>query len=487
MKIISVYFRENEKYSIEYLRDSLSLNITDLEYFIKKLCAYGIIKIIKRSKGQLDMDELAEDSPLSPEEDYSSENLYAFTYVGIITFGNRIIKVYPKYLITKTHKLNEDMKQIIRVLKKYKHSRQQNINLLNGDGKSKGFNYLSLMLYLLYDYYEYGIYTKIEDSFEINGNNEILWGKTIDDFYPLIYNNQPYYTDFYTKKSLNNDADYFARLHRCILTDCYKQLKEAQLDTLFDISPLNLSDEALDAFGNENYISERIYKELNNQFNTRLQILLKTMYAYICHEKRLADFGSGINLYGTTAYNKVWEEICSKVFDNKLHTPINQLNLSTPLSDKYNGNEELIDIIEKPIWKGVGKPKAASKTLIPDLVNISKINNEDCFIILDAKYYNLILEKDKNPENNPGVEDITKQYLYQLAYNDFIKEHNIKKFKNCFVMPTEQNKIIRKGIAKMKMLSALGLNEIQIRQVPAKMMYEHYLNNKKIDIALLEL
>ena len=59
--------------------------------------------------------------------------------------------------------------------------------------------------------------------------------------------------------------------------------------------------------------------------------------------------------------------------------------------------------------------------------------------------------------------------------------------KNCFLIPIEKDEIINKGTAKMSMLEALGLENIQIRLLPARMMYDYYLTQKKIDIGLLEL
>ena len=41
--------------------------------------------------------------------------------------------------------------------------------------------------------------------------------------------------------------------------------------------------------------------------------------------------------------------------------------------------------------------------------------------------------------------------------------------------------------AKMSMLEAIGLENIQIRLLPARMMYDYYLAQRKIDIGLLEL
>ena len=54
---------------------------------------------------------------------------------------------------------------------------------------------------------------------------------------------------------------------------------------------------------------------------------------------------------------------------------------------------------------------------------------------------------------------MTKQYLYQLAYREFIKAHNIAVVKNCFLMPTEGNEIVKKGTAKMPMTDCQKLLE----------------------------
>ncbi|WRK55190.1 hypothetical protein SD457_10485 [Coprobacillaceae bacterium CR2/5/TPMF4] len=42
-----------------------------------------------------------------------------------------------------------------------------------------------------------------------------------------------------------------------------------------------MSDEELDDFGDKDHILYRIQQELNVQFNTRKQLILKTIYTYI--------------------------------------------------------------------------------------------------------------------------------------------------------------------------------------------------------------
>lgn len=490
MKIVSSYVREQKRYTKNNLKSIFSFDEVGVEKFIKSLKAYGVLKSVKNSNDQLEMSDLIDDDiEIADETAESGDCLYVFTYVGIITCGSRVIKVYPKYLLSEKKEPLDDMKQVVKVLERYSRSEKQIINVFNGNGENRSFNILAVILFLLNDYNEYGIYTNSEDIIEVNGEGEILWGKTIDESFALIEENGPYYMELYTEKTIDDDMDYFKRLHEYILTECSKQLHDAQLDSLFDMDNVSLSEEILDDFGDKDYILERIYKELNVQFNTRRQILLKTLYAYVSQDRRMLEENDGISMYGTTAYHAVWENVCAEVFDNKLKTRLEQLKLSMGLAKQYSEMKQklLIEIIEKPIWQGTDTAEKAADTLIPDLISISRVNDVDYFVIFDAKYYNIQLEKGKTLRGNPGVGDVTKQYLYQLAYQNFIKENNIAFVKNCFLMPTEKETIIKKGVAKMKMLEALGLENIQIRLLPAKMLYDCYLNQKKISIELLEL
>lgn len=125
--------------------------------------------------------------------------------------------------------------------------------------------------------------------------------------------------------------------------------------------------------------------------------------------------------------------------------------------------------------------------MTPDLISIFRYEENTQFIIFDAKYYNIQLEKGKELRNQPGISDIIKQYIYQLAYKRFIDNQKIEKVKNCFLMPTQGDDIVNKGFVKMDMLSDLGLQYIQIRLLPARMLYDKYLARKKIDISTLEL
>lgn len=486
--MISVFLREQKRYSQEELVKAFECSEEKTVHILKRLKEYGVLKAVKASEDQKNLtDLLDEDIEIADVEVGENEYLYVFTFVGVITIEGRVLKCYPKYLLHNSSPRGE-LKQVLRVLERY-NSREQIVRMYNETSDSSAFNMLAVMLFLLQDYYEYGAYTNTQDIIESNGAGDILWDKTINETFTLLSHNRPYYPELLTMRRVNDDFDYFKRLHECVLTKCTKELKEADLLDLFDIMGADVSDEEIDDFGEKDYILERISKELNVQFNTRKQRLLKTLYAYIAHSSTLDDMDC-FSMFGTNSFNLVWEKVCAEVFDNQLHKLVGGLKLPLPLSDKYYGvrHQELISLIEKPKWigkrsDGGAYTKEAKDTLIPDIITIAG----DMFIIFDAKYYNIQMDEKKELRGQPGIESVTKQYLYQLAYKDFINVHGFASVKNCFLMPTDGEQVDRRGYVKMSMLADLGLENIMVRLLPATDVYDHYLNQTFFNIELLKL
>ena len=255
---------------------------------------------------------------------------------------------------------------------------------------------------------------------------------------------------------------------------------DADLLDLLEITEIDLTDQELDDFGETEYILYRIEQELNTQFNTRKQLVLKTIHSYISNGGSLNDINS-TSLFGTTSFNLVWEDVCSDILNNQLHTPI--AVLATPLKpvNQFYISRTLIEIIEKPQWTITGEE--ADKTLIPDLITISG----DQFLIFDAKYYTPVLSPGKKPQGQPGIESVTKQYLYQQAYRQFIIDHGLKQVKNSFLMPTEKSIVENMGSVRMNMFASMGLQDINVRYIPASRAYDLYLSGNKFDINELQL
>lgn len=486
MNLISEYVREEKKYSKEDLKTIFRLNNDEVGRFIRKLKLYGVLKVINITSKQKDLNDLIEDEIVNLNIDIE-EYYYIFKFVGILTVGNIIIKCFPKYLLKNQKPLNE-MKQVLKVLRKY-NSQEQRINAFNGSDNNVSFNLLSTIIYLLDDYNENGVYSNQQNIIETNGDGEILWDNTINETFPIISNNRPFYTQLQTTNTVNNELDYFSRLHAFVITDCCRKLKEANLLELFEIEDILLSEEDISEFGNIDYILYKINNELNLQFVTRKQMLLKTLYAYLSYSESLVD-NFGLSMYGTNSFNLVWEKVCSVVFNNKLSKKLQNLKLPVKLHKDYIEKKEktLLEIIEKPSWICFDNQetykKKAKDTLIPDIICLYQKEDSICFGIFDAKYYNIILQKNKL-DSYPGIGDVTKQYLYQLAYNDFILKHKFKSVQNAFFMPTDNEEPILNGEVEMNILKGLSdppLTNILVVKLPAHQIYEYYLKGKHLDI-----
>lgn len=477
--MISNYIREQKRYTQKDLCDKFECSEEKVVHIIRKLKEFGVLKSVKASDLQRDMSDLQDDDIVVADvEEGTNEYLYVFTFVGVIVVAGRVLKCYPKYLINEDHP-KEELREVLKVLEKY-NTKEQIVKMVNYSGETSAFNLLAVLIFLLQDYYENGVYRNTEEIIESNGTGEILWDKTINETFTYLTNDRPYYFDLQTRKRVTDDFDYFKRLHECILTRASAELEDADLLDLFEITSVNLTDEELDDFGEVDYVLYRIEKELSAQFNTRKQLILKTMYAYIAGRSNLYD-EECLSLFGTNTFNLVWEGVCTDIIDNKLRVGLGTLTLPVPLKVEYDSQLKLIDLIEKPLWTATGK--TAMDTFIPDLVSI----DGEQFIIFDAKYYTPHLEEGETPKGQPGIESIAKQYLYQLAFKDFIVNHGFKKVQNCFLMPTEENRVENRGEVRMRMFSMLGLQDIKVRFLSAHLAYEHYLAGKRIDISLLNL
>lgn len=481
--MISRFLREQKRYTQKELCQILQCSEEKVVPLIRKLKEYGVLKAVKVSDAQRNMSDLLdEDIEVADVEVGENEYLYVFTFVGVITVAGRVLKCYPKYILNVSDP-KEELKTVLKVLERY-NSKEQIIRMWNESSESQSFNLLAVLLFLLNDYYENGSYSNTEDIIESNGTGEILWEKTINETFTYLSNGRPYYTDLQTKKRVNDDYDYFKRLHECLITVASKELEEADLLDLFEITGADLSDEDLDDFGDKEYILYRIERELNVQFNTRKQLVLKAIYAYVDRRGSLMDI-DGLSMFGTNSFNLVWEDVCKAILDDKLDKPLRLLKLPVPLRDEYNDCLSLLDLIEKPFWSATGM--VAADTLIPDAVSIVKSGCDDLFIIFDAKYYAPRLTMGKPPKSMPGIESVTKQYLYQMAYKQFIKDHGFSKSFNCFIMPTEKEEIIDKGYVSMKMFEGLALDKILVRMLPATKAYEYYLSGKTLPIVELKM
>lgn len=486
--MISKYVKEQKRYTQEELRKIFECNIDETVQIIRKLKEYGIVKNVKKSDRQSMLSDLVEeDVRVTDIESGERELYYVFSFVGVIVVYGRVLKCYPKYINSSDNPIIQ-MKQILRVLEKY-NSKEQVIKLYNESDDGGSFNLLAVMLYLLQDYYDNGIYTNDVEVIETNGTGEILWDRTINETFSYISNNRPYYTELQTKKRVSDEYDFIRRLYACILTKFSKELEESDLPELFNIATVELSEEQVDDFGDDDYILYRIQNELNVQYNTRKQLVLKAMYEYIA-QKASFNYIDSFSIYGTNSFNLVWEKVCAQNFGNVLDLKLSELPLGGCDDYKDSKDNTLLEIIDRPVWhRNAGDiSDGKSDTLRPDLISIYECGDsgEYCFGIYDAKYYNIDFHSNLSGYRvigQPGVGDVTKQYLYQLAYDDFITKQGYKYVQNMFFCPDEAGDK-EYGWVQMDMLHQIGdkkLENVAVVKLCASEMYDLYLENRTVD------
>lgn len=491
----SVYIRELRHYTKNELSNLFSeIDSNQLTVFIRKLRAYGILKSVKGDSGNLDLTDLVSlDELLLDGIDDNNTSYYIFNYVGVIYIDGYLLCCYPKYLFAYDYiedktKCRQLLKQVLKVLHRYNTS-SQSVQLYSMDNQSSFVSRLSMIVALLDDYFQNGLYFNTQNIHELNGDGEINWNRTINFTHPLWQEGDPYYFNFWTRRNTIDDKSFIQRIHECLLTVCSRELEEISLLELLDINGVYLTEFSLNDLGTRDYLLYRITNELNTEFNSRKQYVLKLMGALLKDSSAMSEEDS-IDLFGTTSFNLVWEAVCADVFDNKLTTPLSDLPLLSTVKIPPNKlgvkPRTLKDLIDRPMWISIDDAVAFSDTLKPDLISVERNENVCSFVILDAKYYTMRIGSNK-VEGQPGVGDVTKQYLYQLAYKDFIELNEIQEVKNCFLMPTEKDEIVSVGNVQMEMLGKVGLEKIQVRKLPASRMFDYYLQRRKIPTSVLNL
>lgn len=464
-------FKELRPYTISELQTNLLLDENEINDLIKTLSLMNIIRRISKSTSTFELEELFGAENLLEINNRFEGEVFVFKYVGMLTLKSVCIVVYPKYMDSYLEDKNngyKKLRQLIAVIRKYQAKSQ---NQSTSIGEEREYNSLAITLALIEDYLENGLYTNDRQIIEENGLGEILWEKTLNESTVYFSNDIPLYLDLFTTNQESNEKDFFRQLHRIVISFACRKIEDVL--SLIGVDPVILTDSKLSTLGSEEYLLNRINQELSVQFVTRKQSLLKLIKSYITNEEG-SQVEERVSFVGTNSFNLVWEDICSDVYDDCINKSIQEMGFKFSGDSKYSAT--LADVIEKPVWihRQSGETHIASKTLIPDIISI----RDESISIYDAKYYKIILDG-KTLRNNPGVGDVTKQYLYELAYRNFALENNLEIISNAFLMPTDLDDEVRLGTASMSMFQSIemiNLNDIEVILLPSKKMFDLYLN-----------
>lgn len=473
------YVRELKPYSVDGLADEFGMDAGRALHTIEELMARGIVRYrTDRSTDGVDV---------SGEEGAKDDERYQFSFVGIAMIGDLVIVAYPKYFREGVPSIDE-LKRVMRVLKR--DAGRASVATLADEGEQTD-DKLPVMLALLELYAEYGVYSNFVEGRELNGAGAIDWNRTISNHLPILADGRPVYVEYETRKTLRNESDFITRLHRAVLTECSEQLFGAHVGELLSLDEVELSDEKIDEFGDTETLGWRLERERGSQFVDWKIAVLDLLWRYLLNRENSAERDE-IRALGTTSFFHLWEEACKTAFGDALSTKLGKLGF--PLKGEWveRKRDTLLGIIESPKWERRRSDDYVEcdpvATLVPDTVTFATDDDgRRAFCIYDAKYY--VPSVGGKMKGQPGLESVTKQFLYQSAYEDFVLGHGFNYVVNAFLVPTASDKL--QELARVSFPGAIDKvkppfsNYIHMWALPASEVFDAFLRDERIDDGLM--
>ena len=474
-----VYVRELKPYSIAGLASKFDMNAGRTLHTVEELMARGIVRYRP--------NESADGVDTSDETGAKDDERYQFNFVGMAIIGDLVVIAYPKYFRDGAPS-DDELRQIMRVLKR--DTGRASMASLSDEGERTD-DKLPVMLALLELYEEYGVYSNFVEGRELNGTGTIDWNRTIGNQLPILANGCPAYVEYETRKTLRDESDFITRLHRAVLTECSKQLFGAHVGDLLSLNEVELSNEEVDELGDAKALEWRLGRERSVQFIDWKIAVLDLLWRYLLNRESTAERDE-IRTLGTTNFFHLWEEACRTAFGDALNTKLGKLVF--PLKGEWieRKRDTLLGIIESPKWERRRgndyiecDPVA---TLIPDTISFAvDEGGRHAFCIYDAKYY--IPSVGSKIERQPGLESVTKQFLYQSAYKDFVLDHGFDYVVNAFLVPTSGDEL--QELARVSFPKVMGeveppfSNYIHMWALPAGEVFDACLRDERIDTGIM--
>lgn len=449
----------------------------NIDLFNKIMSELNNTTFLKHRKPKIRVSDLSL-SLLDDEEIPESllnEETYQFTFVGMIKVMGITLVIYPKYIKDVNKDINkqyEKFKQILKVLELYEKRELQKL-MASENEIIEEENSLSIAIQLLNYHSEYGLYTVERKLYEESGEGGINWGKTINEA-PLVFSgNSPMNLPPYTEIT-NIDEFHIVRM---IQLAVMKDINSNYYDILFLLDFTLSQDTEIDLndIGDIETLIYHLDNEMNSQFITHKLELIKLLKLYLLSLKR-EDTHSDLTLYGVTKFDRVWEDVCRKVYGDDLEKSLSHLGIKNTLN--FEDSTLLKDVVERPLWTDEQQKREvqAAKSLELDVLHVNR--KKKLFEIYDAKYY-MISFKENHIKGQPGIGDITKQYLYEQVYKNIAKSNGYN-FTNAFIVPKDElDDDMGEGVILAKVslpiFETMGLESIKTIARDCEVIFGEYL------------
>lgn len=418
------WVRERVAYSAETVCELFGVPFSEKTTLIADL-------LNKRIIGRRGVEDTAVGEEAEPLEGYIIGADYYFCFVGIYCREQYMICILPKYANAESFRIPEQgdfnrpwpasrralFSRVLKAIQRYKHS--QHRELPEWQQEAADSNQLSLMVTLLCDYVENGVYRDVRKADALNERGRVLWHASIHKTSAVLQQGTPVYPDVVTRRTKFEHQHPITLLHKRVVASCFRCLHDLGLIDLFGLPELD-GEESVFAYQTDDlaYMLYLVESELNVQFDSRRRFILMLLREYLLKQSAANADACAEYAFGCSSFNLLWEDACRCVFG-------------------YDYSR--LWAIRPPEWKFTNRIASAGKSLEPDVI----IRDESATYILDAKYYLPIDSGSGMPTGLPGIASVTKQFLYQKALLnpkavEIKKGHISPPIYNAFVMPLAQ-------------------------------------------------
>ena len=388
-----------------------------------------------------------------------SSDSVQFSYVGVIGIRTDFIVVLPKYIAIEDEvNKSEKSKQIFSILKRmdsqFGHLNELEFN--NTNSSQNSFCELFIADSLLLDFLENGYLARQSKEYVKDSIGETNWEKTINEGEVFFSQDYPIYAYPYNEIAELDESHLLLKIHKKCLLQCYT--KYSELLDLRIYFPDTIS-ESLEELGDRNYLLNFLKSTLSHTYVDRDIRTIKLLIQFIN-----STYSIGLDnyyyLFGTTSYHVAWELICRETIPNK--------------------TTELKKLISRPIWQS-SEGVEHKETIVPDIL---ASDEGSYFLIIDAKYYNInIQSRPFKIENTPGVNDVLKQFAYEVNFDNYCRGLGISNRFNVFLFPTEEKheKPLRK-IGEVTFREVFPGRKIYLLAYEDHAAYNNFIDGNKIEI-----
>lgn len=420
-----------------------------------------------------------------------NNNGFVFHYIGLYDYvdsatqKNYTFFFVPKFIndIESFNENDRNRNAVILAIDRY-NKEQTSLTEQTDSLDKKRESVLELAVRFLRNYLENGLYIVHKNELELNGQGEINWETTIEQFDPVIIKGRPYYLDYMTEQAYSDENHYITQLQKCLITVWGSKLEKLGLASVLRVNVPLLSEDSLDYFGDSDYQISQINKELNVTFVTKSRETLKLMKELIQRFSENEINNHESLSFGMTGVEHLWERACAEVFRSELDKKIRDCGIN---SSRF-GSKTFREYMPSVFWER--KDCESERISKADGWRLDFIRYfKQKLVILDAKYYSVNWNDDGKIEGQPGIPDIAKQMFYQMAFKDLVDNpiNTVTGFVNAFLFPYNGNEIkisetVTLGFDKNNAASAFSDIHLFAVRIPGISLLEKYGNFEYADV-----